>query len=218
MDRVSVASRQSRLALQQVQEVLEELQAFHPCLEFDVHSTVTTGDLDKTTSLRTMGATDFFTKEVDQFLLENKCQIAIHSAKDLPDPMHPDLDIIALTKGVDSRDVLVLREGMNVEALPAGAKIATSSQRRMEVIQELRSDLTLVDIRGNIDERLEKLFSHEVDGVVMARAALIRLQLTHLNQIFLEGPTAALQGRLAVVARKDDMKMRDLFSCLKVVK
>lgn len=211
---ISVASRASPLALVQVAEVLNALKEFYPHICFEVTSTMTGGDLDRVTSLTTLGFSDFFTKEVDELLLKNQCDIAIHSAKDLPDPIHPDLKIVALTEGVDPRDTIVMKKGFTVETLPFGAKIATSSLRRMEMIKALRSDFTLVDIRGTIDERLEKLSSSLIDGVVMARAALIRLGLTELNQHILEVPAAPLQGRLAIIARKTDAEMAALFSCL----
>lgn len=214
---LSVASRSSRLALVQVDEVLNELRQFHPHVSFNVIKMMTTGDLDRTTSLRALGATDFFTKELDDLLLRNECDIAIHSAKDLPDPLHPDLSIVALTKGIDSRDTIVMNKGFTVETLPHGAKIATSSFRRMEMVQALRRDFHLVDIRGTIEERLEQLSSDMVDGIVMARAALIRLNLTHLNEYIFEAPAAPLQGRLAIVARKDDLKMRELFASMNFV-
>jgi hydroxymethylbilane synthase len=209
-----LASRKSPLAIKQVEEVMEELKCFHPEVAFQTVLIDTTGDKDLTTSLRTLGRTNFFTKEIDELVLTKKCDFAVHSAKDLPDPLHPDLQIVALTKGVDARDVVLMREGETFESLPPLAKIATSSFRRMEMIQELRSDLTFVDIRGNIGQRLDQLFSHRFDALVMAKDALIRLQLLHLNHRVLEEATVPLQGRLAVVARKGDSRIENLFACL----
>lgn len=171
----------------------------------------TTGDLDQQTSLRTLDKTDFFTRELDQLLLAGKIQVAIHSAKDLPDPLPQGLALIALTRGIDPRDALVLRPG---ETLQKGFSIATSSLRREEAVRQLCLGLTFLDLRGPIHTRLAKLDTHEADGVVVAEAALVRLGLTHLNRIFLPGETTPNQGRLAIVARSGDRLMRNLFSPL----
>ena len=167
----------------------------------------TKGDLDKATSLRTMDKTNFFTKELDELLLEGKIRLALHSAKDLPDPIPEGLEVIAITAGLDSRDALVLGD----KGLFPGARIGLSSERREKALLQLSSDVEFKDIRGTIEERLALLSSGIVDGVVIAEAALIRLKLTHLKRIYLPGETAPLQGKLAVVARKNDVEMRALF-------
>lgn len=211
---ITVGARGSALSIAQCREVLEELRRDHPEVEFHLETVTTTGDLDLKTSLRDLDKTDFFTKEIDAKLLNHECRIAIHSAKDLPDPLPKHLKIVALTKGIDPADSLVLREGAAWETLPPGALIATSSERREQVIKNMRADLSCCDIRGTIQQRLQKLESGEVDGVVIAEAALIRLELTHLNRLKLDGTTASLQGRLAIVAREDDEEMEALFSCI----
>lgn len=211
---IQVGTRNSPLALEQCREVLDEMRRDHPDLDFDLIETETTGDLDRATSLRALDKCDFFTKEIDAMLLEEKCRIAIHSAKDLPEPLPEGIHIVALTRGVDSSDSLVLQEGTTLASLPQGACIATSSERREEAVRQLRPDLTFCDIRGTIAERLTKLESGEIAGVVIAEAALIRLKLTHLNRVRLPGETAALQGRLAILAREDDTEMEALFSCI----
>jgi len=213
---VLLASRKSPLALAQVKEILEEMQKFHPKIEFETIQVDTTGDIDLQSSLRTMGSTDFFTKQIDELLLSSKCDAAIHSAKDLPNPLHPLLEIVAITKGVDACDVIVMKDGMKFATLPTGAKVGACSLRRIEAISKLRSDVEIVDIRGNIGQRLEKLFVGQLDAVVMAKAALIRLDLLHLNYEEIQDQTAPLQGRLAVVARRGDKKIEDLFACIKV--
>ncbi len=164
----------------------------------------TTGDRDKNTSLRNLDKkSDFFTKELDELLLQGEIDCAIHSAKDLPDPLPQGLVLAALTKGLDSRDSLVFKE-----PLKEGATVATSSLRREEIIRAWRPDLKCVDVRGTIEERLAK----NVDGVVIAEAALIRLGLTHLQRIFLPGDTAPMQGRLAILVHQDNAAVRELFA------
>ena len=138
-------------------------------------------------------------------------RLGIHSAKDLPDPMPVGLCIAAITQGVDPRDVLVLREGETLWGLESGAWIATSSERREEAVRSLRADLCFKDLRGTIAERLRLLETRAADGVVIAEAALIRLHLTHLNRLYLPGPTVEGQGKLAIVCREEDTEMRQLW-------
>ena len=210
--RIRVGARKSLLSQAQVNEVLQELLTYHPNVEFEPVWVETSGDLDQKTSLKTLGKTDFFTKEIDQRLLDGEVSIAIHSAKDLPDPLPEGLSRVALTQGLDPSDSLVLRDGERLEALEMSARIGTSSVRREAVIQTLRSDLLCVDIRGPIAKRLALLDQGHVDGVVIAEAALIRLGLINRNRIILKGESAPLQGQLAVLARLGDKEMSELFS------
>lgn len=185
---LKVGARSSPLSRAQVEEIRKEFD-----FSFEVVWVETTGDLDKTTSLRALEKTDFFTRELDQMLLERKIDLAIHSAKDLPQPLPKGLKIAAISKGLDPRDSLVIKK----EPIQI---VATSSARREEAVRELYPNCTFVDLRGTIHERLEK----EVDGVVVAEAALIRLGLTHLKRVFLPGSTAPMQGKLAIVCREHE--------------
>jgi hydroxymethylbilane synthase len=211
---IKVGARASSLSKAQVQEVLHEIQQLNPQIEFECIYQETTGDKDRLTSLRTLGKTDFFTKEIDDLLLKGGCRIAIHSAKDLPEPIPNGLALAAITHGMDSADVVILRSGENFHTLPPGAKIATSSHRREELVKQLRKDLTFCDLRGTIEERLALLDQGQADGIVVAEAALIRLGLTHLNRMRLEGETVPNQGRLAILCRTEDSEMLTLFRCL----
>jgi hydroxymethylbilane synthase len=213
-DPISVGSRSSPLSKEQVKEVLLELQTHQPHVRFEIIYVQTIGDINQHISLRTLGKTDFFTKEVDEMVLNHTCRIGIHSAKDLPDPLPKGLKMFALTTGVDSSDSLVFRPSASLESLPKKAKIATSSLRREETVKTLRPDLTFIDLRGTIGQRLQKLETGEADGVVVAEAALIRLGLTHLNRIRLPGETVPFQGQLAILGREDDAEMMELFACI----
>ncbi|MCH9609360.1 MAG: Porphobilinogen deaminase [Chlamydiales bacterium] len=192
---VSVAARDSKLSCMQVKEV----EALYPMFSFEKRLVKTRGDHDQKTSLREMDKTDFFTREIDQMLLKRECDLAIHSAKDLPDPLPDGLEVLVLTEGVDSSDSLVVRG-----ELKKGMVIATSSQRREEAVKMLCPSVNFVDIRGTIEMRLAKWERGEVDGVVLAEAALIRLGLTHLPRVTLPGPVAKHQGRLAIVGRRGE--------------
>lgn len=212
--KVKVAARSSPLSKVQVLEVLQELHQHHPKVEFETLWMKTRGDKDLQTSLRVMANSDFFTYEVDQALLQGKCDIAIHSAKDLPNPLASGIALAAVTKGLPNGDSLVMRKGVSFQTLPAGAVIATSSERRENAIKELRSDLCFKDLRGNIGQRLELLENGQADGIVVADAALIRLGLMHLNLFSIPGSTTPLQGQLAITTRHDHSVMLKLFTCL----
>lgn len=200
---IKVASRQSPLARAQVEEVEKELKNHHPHVRFLPTFLETTGDLDQKTSLRTLHKSNFFTRELDALVLEGKCDLAIHSAKDLPDPLPEGLCLIALTQGLDPSDALVFRPGETLSSLPPGARIATSSLRREEMVRCLREDLNFIDLRGPIHERLSLLERREADGVVVATAALIRLGLMTLNFMKIPGSTTPMQGQLAIISREN---------------
>lgn len=212
--KIPVAARNSNLSRAQVKEVEQALQMVFPESVFEPTWIRTTGDYQLDLSLRFLSKTDFFTKEVDQLVLSGICRVGIHSAKDLPDPLAQGLKIVAITLGVDARDVLVLPSRQTIDTLPQKARIATSSLRREKAIKDLRKDLVCVDVRGVIEERLAYLDRGEIDGLVVAEAALIRLNLTHMNRFFLKAEVAALQGKLAVIARQDDHEMLHIFSTI----
>ena len=211
---IRIGARDSLLSQKQVEEIYKEITLFHPTIEFEKHLVKTTGDLDLKTSLLEKEKSDFFTKEIDELVLNHHVDIGIHSAKDLPDPLPSGLKIFALTKGVDSSDSLVLREGHTLFSLPHQAKIGTSSKKRQAQIQQLREDFLCVDIRGTISNRLKLLEEMMIDGVVIAHAALIRLELLDLNWYPLKHETAPLQGRLAVIGRDNDSELFELFNKL----
>ncbi len=209
MPEIKIAARSSPLSRAQVKEI----ESLMPEITFVKHYIKTTGDLDRSTSLREMEKTDFFTRELDQWLLDKKCDICIHSAKDLPDPLPKGLAIFALTKGVDSSDSLVFKK-----TLPDRPLIATSSIRREEQTRQLFPSARFIDLRGTIEERLALLEKSEVDGVVVAEAALIRLNLSHYKRLKLPGETTPYQGQLAILGRKGESSLKSIFSKLDIRK
>lgn len=210
--RITVGARSSPLSQVQVKEIEKEIQCHFPEVQLDPILLETTGDKDKITPLKNVTQSDFFTKEIDELQLQGRFRISIHSAKDLPKPLAQGLTVVALTKGVDPRDALILPDGKSLHDLPLNALIGTSSPRREAAITILRQDLRPTDIRGTIQERLNLLKDGKVHGLIMAEAALIRLGLTHINRVFLDIEPEPLQGRLAVIARDTDDEMKDLFS------
>lgn len=165
----------------------------------------TTGDKDRGTPLSEVEGSDFFTREIDEALLSGDVDVAVHSAKDLPEVLPDGLEVLAETRALSPYDALVSRGNLKLSQLPAGSRVGTSSSRRKQELFLLRPDLALVDIRGNIGERIGLVDTGEIDALVVAHAALIRLGLEHRAaevfplDIFQTHPH---QGRLAIVGRK----------------
>jgi hydroxymethylbilane synthase len=201
-----IGARSSPLSRVQVYEACRNLT-----LDWEPVWVETRGDLDKTTSLRTLEKTDFFTHEIDELLLRGEIRIGIHSAKDLPSPMPDGLCVAARTPSIDPRDAMVLRQGASLASLPPTPLIATSSERREKAARLLRADFRFQDLRGTIAERLQVLEASAVDGVIIAESAILRLGLTHLNRVYLPGETAEGQGQIAVVCRSSDLEMISLW-------
>ena len=119
--------------------------------------------------------------------------------------------MVAITHGVDASDVVVMRPAASLRSLPPGAIIGTSSPRRAEAVKTIRDDLAFVALRGDFDQRVQRVLNGDLDGIVAPEAAIIRLKLTHLNREPLSNDTAPLQGKLAVLAREGDVDMETLF-------
>lgn len=215
---IPVLSRASNLARSQVREVLGLIREHHPHVQFDLQCQETRGDKDKQSSLRAMEKSDFFTREIDEALLQGQGRIGIHSAKDLPEPLREGLELFAITRSADRTDVLVLRPGQTLTTLRPGALIGCSSERRDAAVRAICPQVGFTEVRGTIEERLRALEKGRVDGLVMAKCALDRLGFSQLNMFTLPGETAPLQGQLAIVGRAGDEEMRALFSCLDVRK
>lgn len=202
-----VGTRTSPLALKQAEEVLRDLRRFYPTIKIDIVTIETYGDKDKNTPISEVEGSDFFTREIDEALLIGEIDFAVHSAKDLPDNLASGLFTAAITKSIDPYDVLVSKDNLKLDELPYGARIGTSSLRRKTQLKSYRDDFKMVDIRGNIEERLKKLDETDLDAIVIAAAGLIRPGLE--NRITQRIPfdilkPHPLQGRLAIVARKDN--------------
>ncbi len=205
-----VGTRGSRLALIQTESVVNKLKLIHPDIEISMRKIVTAGDRDRLTHLDRIG-TDVFVKELEEALLDGRIDLAVHSLKDVPTDIPQGLGLIAVTERDDPRDVLVAKARLS--DLPPGSRIGTGSLRRTIQVAQIRPDLETCSIRGNVDTRLKKVSSGEVDGVILAAAALSRLgwqdKITQYLPLenFLPG---AGQGALVVEARSDDKEIVDL--------
>ena len=218
---LKIGSRQSPLAKIQVQEILSALGLSGPLqggktpsIGYELITLKTKGDIDKTTSLSTNPADDFFTNTLDQALLDRRIDISIHSAKDLPKQLAAGLKIYALTKPLDESDSWV--SSYRLEDLPQGAKIGTSSQLRGEMIKTLAPQAVLKDIRGTIEERLEMLDQKQIDGLIIATCALKRLGLENRIQSILPWEAAPLQGQLAITGREGEPELEKIFESIDI--
>lgn len=201
-----VGTRGSRLALRQTEIALGVLAAATPGATFEVRTIQTTGDLSDA-PLTEAGGRGVFVVEIERALLEGEIDIAVHSLKDLPSEETPGLTIAAVLEREDPRDVLVSRGGLTLSQLPAGAAVGTGSPRRAAQIKALRPDVTVKEIRGNVDTRIRKVEEGRYDAAVLAAAGLARLGwLERAAQVFTPGEMlpAVGQGALAVQVRTGD--------------
>jgi len=212
---ILVGSRGSGLALAQANEAIIALREFAPHINYRVISIKTKGDRLPESRERTFEGKDVFTKEIEELLLKGEIQVAIHSMKDLGTEMPSGLTIAAVPRRADHRDALISRSKEKLDRLPGGASIGTSSPRRRTQLLATRSDLQVLDMRGNVDTRLRKLEGGAYDAIVLAAAGLLRLGLEKRVTEFLSTKTmlpAIGQGAIAIEAREDDLETVELVS------
>lgn len=210
-------TRRSPLALKQAEEILNKLKEFYPDFKAEIIGIDTYGDKDKVTPISDIEGTDFFTREIDEALLRNELDFAIHSAKDLSEDLGPRLYIAAITESVDPYDALVSKNNLLLEELPYRAKIGASSLRRKTQLKSYRSDFRITDIRGNIQERLKRLDQSDLDAIVIAACGLKRLGLEYriTERIPFEIlKPHFLQGSLAVLTRSEDLDLIRVLSTI----
>jgi hydroxymethylbilane synthase len=196
---IRLGTRASALAMAQSQTVADSL-AKASGLPVELVPITTEGDRSKQ-SLSTLGGTGVFAIGLREALRDGRCDVVVHSLKDLPTAPADGLVIAAIPKRADPRDAVCARDGMTLDTLPPGARIGTGSPRRAAQLRRRRPDLEVVDIRGNVDTRLGKVASGELDAVMLAAAGLARLgRLDAVTEFCtLDGwPTAPGQGALAV--------------------
>ncbi|MCE9616664.1 MAG: uroporphyrinogen-III C-methyltransferase [Lentisphaerae bacterium] len=214
--RLRIGTRSSRLALVQTRAALAELAALVPEIAFTEVALSSPGDRDLASDLRT-SPPDFFTRDLDDALRRGDIDGAIHSAKDLPDPVPADLDWCWLPNHADGRDVLVLPPGRGVADLPSPPRIGVSSERREAYCLQRFPGAVLLPIRGTIEQRLAQLDAGQYDLVIMAAAALVRLGLQARITAYIppsDLPPPEGQGALALTFRAGDalcLRLRSLF-------
>ena len=218
MRKIIVGSRRSKLALTQTKWVIQQLKRLNPSYEFEIKEIVTKGDKILDVTLSKVGGKGLFVKEIEQAMLNKEIDMAVHSMKDMPAYLPEGLTIGCIPEREDHRDVLISKDGLTLDQLPAGAKIGTSSLRRGAQILAHRPDVKIQWIRGNIDTRLKKLETDDYDAIVLAAAGLSRMGWTKDVVTQFLDPDICLpavgQGALAVECRKDDEELLSLLQGL----
>jgi hydroxymethylbilane synthase len=212
-----IGTRGSKLALTQSEWVKREVQTRHPEVRVELVKIKTKGDKILDSPLSKIGGKGLFVKEIEDALLKNDVDLAVHSLKDVPAELQEGLKISVYPKREDPRDAFVSRHFKAVKDLPQGASVGTSSLRRSAQLLHMRPDLHIVPLRGNVDTRLRKLDSGDLQAIVLATAGLKRLGLSDRITTPLS-PEAVLpaigQGVLGLELRVDDEKTRNLISFL----
>ncbi len=203
---IRIGSRASRLALWQAEWVQSQLQA--KGITAEIQKIRTTGDKILDVPLAKVGGKGLFVKEIEEALIREEIDLAVHSMKDLPGEIPESLQIAVIPKREDPRDAIISREGILLADLPAGATMGTSSLRRQAQLLSLRPDLKIVSLRGNVDTRLRKLKEGQFSAILLAAAGLYRLGWGEEITEYLSPETflpAIAQGALGIECRKDDL-------------
>ncbi len=203
---VRLGTRGSALALWQARWVAEALQTHHPGLTTEVIVIKTTGDKNRRDPLSQLGTKGLFVKELEEALLHQTIDVAVHSMKDMPTELPPGLHLETIPQRGEARDAFVGRAGCRLVEMNGPCRIGTGSRRRQAQLLALYSNLQMQDIRGNVDTRLRKMHHGEVDGVVLAAVGLIRLglqqEITELLPLEVMLPAPG-QGALALETCQD---------------
>jgi len=212
-----IGTRGSKLALVQSEWVKKEVQSRYPELRVELVKIRTKGDKITDAPLSKVGGKGLFVKEIEEALLKREVDLAVHSLKDVPAELQKGLQLSVYPKREDPRDALVSSLFSKVEDLPQGASVGTSSLRRSAQLLHMRPDLRIVPLRGNVDTRLRKLDSGELQAIVLAAAGLHRLGLSDRITTLLS-PDSVLpaigQGVLGLEVREDDERTQNLISFL----
>ena len=212
---LKIGTRSSKLALKQTKIVikkLENLPQIRKKFSFKIIKVKTKGDIDKSKILHS-GYKGFFTKKIDDLLLKKKIDLAVHSAKDIPSKIGNNISIAAFLKREDPRDILLTNKNYTFDTLPQNLTIGTSSIRRKTQIHNIRPDLKIEYMRGNVETRIRKLKTNKYDAIILALAGLKRLGLNYKNKNVLNIskfiPSGG-QGAIAVTVRKKDSVINKL--------
>lgn len=213
--KIIIGTRGSKLALWQANWVKSELVKSFPGLFAEIVIIKTKGDKILDVPLAKVGGKGLFVKEIEEALIANRIDMAVHSMKDMPAELLEGLSIGAIPERENPVDVLISRNNFLLSQLPEKAKVGTSSLRRMAQLKNIRPDLVILPLRGNLDTRIRKLHSGELDAIILAAAGVKRLGLENLITEYLDENImlpAVGQGALCIEIRKDDyniMKFAD---------
>jgi hydroxymethylbilane synthase len=214
---IRIATRKSQLALWQAEYVGKRLQECHPGLKFELVTMTTQGDRVLDAPLAKIGGKGLFVKELEQSMMRQESDIAVHSMKDVPVELPEGLHIPVILEREDPRDAFVSNDYDSLEALPQGAVVGTSSLRRRCQLAELRPDLKILELRGNVNTRLAKLDQGDYQAIILASAGLKRLGMqerireTLAPQVMLP---AIAQGAIGIECRQGDSEVEALLAAL----
>lgn len=215
--KITIGTRGSKLALWQANYIADCIRTQYPDVDVSLLHIVTTGDKILDVPLAKIGGKGLFTKELETAMLNGEIDLAVHSLKDMPTQLPEGLLLAAITERTDAGDAFISPRYGTVENLPQGAKLGTSSLRRKAQLLKYRPDLTICDLRGNLDTRLKKLDTGDLDAIILAVAGLKRLgwqeRITQVlpNDICLP---AVGQGALAIEARSNDEEVLEMLAFL----
>jgi hydroxymethylbilane synthase len=203
----TIGTRGSKLSLAQTNWVISELKKANPDSDYEIKTITTKGDIDSR-PLFTLEQKGIFEKEIDRAVAEKEVDFAVHSLKDVPSELGPNLSLSCIPVREEINDVFVSSDGSTLENIKSNAVIGTSSLRRAVQVSRLRSDVVVKPIRGNVESRIRKINEGQYDGVVLAQAGINRLGLdvkvTKLSTT--DFPPSPGQGALGIVCRSDDEK------------
>ncbi|MFH1616214.1 MAG: hydroxymethylbilane synthase [Planctomycetota bacterium] len=214
MKSITIATRKSRLAVVQSEYAGDLLKKLCPDVRISLLGVLTRGDRDRSDFLQESASAGFFTSEVEKALLRGEADLAVHSFKDLPTALTDGLCIAAVPPRESPCDALVCScRASSIAELPAGTTVGTSSLRRIAQVKHLRADLTCVPLRGNVETRVKKVSTGQIEAIIVAKAGLDRLGLSEkISAIlpcehFLPAPA---QGALALQIRADNKELAQL--------
>ena len=204
---LTIATRESPLALWQAESVKALLVKHHPHLTVDLLGITTQADKRLDIQLTEIGGKGLFVKELEEALMDGRADIAVHSMKDVPMDLPSGLALPVIGEREDPRDAFVSNQFASLLQMPSGATLGTSSLRRQTQINALRSDITVRTLRGNINTRLQRLDHGDYDAIILAAAGLKRMQLGNRIRAYLsieQSLPSAGQGALGIECRVDD--------------
>jgi hydroxymethylbilane synthase len=214
---IRIATRKSPLAMWQAEHVSAALRAAHPGLVVEILGMSTQGDKILDTPLAKIGGKGLFVKELEQRMLEDEADIAVHSMKDVPVELPEGLHLAVIMQREDPRDAFVSNAHAGFVELPEGARVGTSSLRRQCQLADRRPDLEIIPLRGNVNTRLRKLDDGEYDAVILAAAGLLRLGFGERIREYIptgDSLPAIGQGAIGIECRADDARVNALLAPL----
>ena len=217
MSTLRIATRESQLALWQAEFIKAELERFHPGLQVELLGMKTKGDIILDVPLAKVGGKGLFVKELEQAMLDDRADIAVHSMNDVPMEFPEGLGLAIICDREDPTDAFVSNHYNSLDELPQGACVGTSSLRRQLQVRAARPDLVIRDLRGNVNTRLAKLDAGEYDAIILASAGLMRLKFDERIRSRLSidvSLPAGGQGAVGVECRTDDARTRALLAPL----